>query len=621
MVEEKDIADPEKNQISHSEDDDDNRESWDRKIDFILSCVGYAVGFGNLWRFPYLCYDNGGDTGKLVTQAYSKTRTSGAVAIKILRGAFLIPYLIFLFICGIPMIAMEMSIGQCFRSGPTTAYKKICPLFGGIGYAQLLSTFLSGINYVVIFAWVLFFAIASFINPLPWTTCGNSWNTNSCFVRNGSETNMSGTSPSQEFFNARVLGLTPSPAQFGHIRWELALLLLLAWTIIYLCVFKGIKWSGKVVYFTATFPYVVLIILFFRGVTLPGAGKGINFYLRVDVDKLRLAGTWARAGTQIFYSLGTAFGPMITFASYNKRSNNVLRDATCISLINCATSFFAGFVVFSVIGYMSEQQGLPVSSVVSQGPGLVFMVYPAGLATLPGANFWSIIFFMMLITLGIDSEMGGIEAMTTGIIDVWPKYSRHKELLSLAFCIVTYLLGLTCVTTGGFYIFTLINWYSAEIGLFMTALVEIIAVSYIYGGNRFARTIARCTKKSVWIHWKICWYFLTPVMIFVVVLLTCIFYSPVVYGNNLPFPWWGEFLGWIMTGSILACIITPGIFEFFRMDGPYKERITRLIFVPKTEEELEEEGLSADIDNNLNGNEKGPGNVAQKNPDILEHRL
>ncbi|RDD42648.1 Sodium-dependent noradrenaline transporter [Trichoplax sp. H2] len=469
------------------------RDKWDKKVEFFLSCIGYAVGFGNLWRFPYLCYDNGG-------------------------GAFLIPYVIFLLTCGIPLMTLELAVGQYFRSGPAKAFYKACPLLGGTGYGMLTSLTYTGIFYNVIFAWVIFFLIASFITPLPWTNCDNIWNTPLCFVRNTSNANLSGTSPAQEFYLFRLLNISSGPNVLGPIRWELALLLLAAWVIVYFCVFRGIKWSGKVVYFTATFPYIVLIILFVRGLTLPGAANGIDYYLRVDTEKLKLAKTWRNAATQIFFSSGLAFGPIVTFASYNKKSDNVVRDAVFISVVNCATSFFCGFVVFSVLGYLSHQQGLPISRVVAQGPGLVFIVYPTALTTLPAANFWAIIFFFMLLTLGIDSLMGGMESLMAAVVDAKPKLAAYRPLIAFVACVILFFLGLVMTTQGGLYVLTLLNFYTAYIGTYIIAFMEIISVTYFYGGNRFAKNLQRVTGQPIYLPMRICWYIITPGMIVVFLL-------------------------------------------------------------------------------------------------------
>ncbi|VDO71703.1 unnamed protein product [Onchocerca flexuosa] len=160
------------------------------------------------------------------------------------------------------------------------------------------------------------------------------------------------------------------------------------------------------VWITATAPYVILSVLFIRGITLPGASIGIYYYLMPNFTMLLDIDVWTAAATQIFFSLGPGFGVLLALSSYNDFRNNCYRDALVTSIINCGTSFFAGFVIFSTLGYMSTITNLPVSEVVGDNDAnLIFIVYPQAIATMSYANFWSFVFFVMLITLGIDSTV------------------------------------------------------------------------------------------------------------------------------------------------------------------------------------------------------------------------
>lgn len=228
---------------------------------------------------------------------------------------------------------------------------------------MLVISFLCCVYYNVIIAWCLYYLFESFRSIVPWKTCNNWWNTpacrtaeslnenqgitnssqlnstiNSCIngtitrlvngssvVANCTTVEVKTTMPSEEYWDHYVLRITDDMSKMGDIRWQLLLTLILAWILVYFCLWKGIKSSGKVVYFTATFPYLVLIILFFRGVTLPGSWQGVKFYVTPDFEKLARAEVWAEAATQIFYSLGIGFGSLIAFGSYNKFHNNVFR--------------------------------------------------------------------------------------------------------------------------------------------------------------------------------------------------------------------------------------------------------------------------------------------------------
>ncbi|XP_050417113.1 sodium- and chloride-dependent glycine transporter 1 [Patella vulgata] len=400
-----------------SSDDGDgksDRGNWKGKMDFLLSCIGYAVGLGNIWRFPYLCYKSGG-------------------------GAFLIPYLFFMVIIGMPLLFMEITFGQFASLSPITIWR-ISPLFKGVGYGMVIISGIVCIYYNIIIAWTLYYLFVSMQSVLPWSNCDNDWNTEQCALRehgnntilsnystngnfttlfndtftsiNGTvisvmsnATTMSRVPPSKEYWQRAVLQITDGIEDIGGIRWELFGCLALAWVVIFLCLCKGVQSSGRVVYVTATFPYLVLIILLVRGVTLPGAMDGLRFYLIPDWDKLFTLQVWGDAAIQIFYSMGMAWGGLITMSSYNKFHNNVYRDAIIVPLMNSGTSVFAGLVIFSVLGFMAKETGVDISEVATQGPGLTFVAYPSAVARLPISPLWAVLFFLMLFTIGLDSQV------------------------------------------------------------------------------------------------------------------------------------------------------------------------------------------------------------------------
>merc|ERR1711892_1252039 len=480
------------------------REGWDNQCDFFLSCLGYAVGLGNVWRFPYLCYEHGGVT-------------------------FLIAYVIMLMISGLPLFFLELVLGQYAGKGPIKLFGRIAPAFKGLGYGMIMISFLVVIYYNMIIAWTIYYTFAGFASELPWTYCGNSTLTSrDCFQRdqelacfnssrddtfwdkkctsvsevcknfNMTEANkrdeadrlmcFNGTndillnkayqrvSPSEDYFKRTLLGLEPetSWSNMGGLKWELVLCLAAAWFIVCMCLIKGVQSSGKVVYFTALFPYLVLVILLIRGATLDGAYDGIIFYIYPTAEKiakLQHIDVWSAAATQIFYSLGPSFGGLITLASYNKFTNHCHRDAILIAFANCGTSIFAGFVIFSIIGFMAKQAALPVGEVIKGGTGLAFIAYPEAVTQMPFPQLWSFLFFFMLITLGLDSQFTYTETITTAIMDQWPWLRAHKSKVVISACVIGFFMGLTMCSRGGLFMFELLNWYSASWGLLICAIL------------------------------------------------------------------------------------------------------------------------------------------------------
>ena len=373
-----------------------------------------------------------------------------------------------------------------------------------------------------------------------------------------------------------MLGLEPdsSWSNVGGLKWELVVCLAAAWTIVCLCLIKGVQSSGKVVYFTALFPYLVLVILLIRGVTLDGAYDGIIFYVYPTEEKvanLQNIAVWSAAATQIFYSLGPSFGGLITMASYNKFTNNCHRDAILIAFANCGTSIFAGFVIFSIIGFMAKQASLPVEDVIKGGPGLAFIAYPEAVTQMPVPQLWSFLFFGMLITLGLDSQFTMTETITTAIMDQYPNLRNHKGKVVIFASILGFILGLTMCTRGGIFMFELINWYSASWGLLICAITEILIVMYAYGHNQFFENIEEMGIKIPTImkyYWLATWKVITPLVLSFVIIMKFVQYSPAFSPSytqeNYVFPVAIQFMGWLMAFVSVALIIAGVFFQFFK---------------------------------------------------------
>uniref|UniRef100_A0A671TZ68 Transporter n=1 Tax=Sparus aurata TaxID=8175 RepID=A0A671TZ68_SPAAU len=506
----------------------EKRPNWESPIQFVLACVSYAVGLGNVWRFPYLCQMHGG-------------------------GGFLIPYLIMLLLEGVPLFYLELAIGQKMSRGSIGAWTAISPYLGGVGLASVVTSLYLCLYYNIINAWSFWYLFHSFQSVLPWAECPINSN------RTGPIEECERATPTQYFFFRETLNISPSIEENGGIHTGQAMCLLLAWMITYLFIVRGVKSTGKVVYFTATFPYVVLFIYLIRGITLQGAFNGIKYMFIPKMEQLANPNTWINAATQIFFSLGLGFGSLIAFASYNHYNNNFERQAIIVSMINSGTSIFASIVTFAIYGFKAtvnyenclervrllllntfniaedsitndnvftwieklnttypvqfaeienQLEACDLESELNtavEGAGLAFIVYSEAIKNMPLPQLWSVLYFFMLLLLGMGSMLGNVTAIITPL--------RDFKVLNGVVCLFCMLVGLSFTTTSGNYWFTIFNDYAATFSLLFVVLIEVITVSYIYGIRRFEKDIEDMLGHRPNWYWKIMWTITSPLLL------------------------------------------------------------------------------------------------------------
>ncbi|XP_046391342.1 sodium-dependent proline transporter-like isoform X2 [Ischnura elegans] len=531
------------------------RGNWGSRWEFLLSCVGLSVGIGNVWRFPYLAYQNGG-------------------------GAFLIPYLIMLALAGKPMYFLELAVGQFGGVGPVAMWN-CCPISKGVGCAMVTVSLIVCIYYNVIMSYTVFYMVASFASEVPWSKCDPAWaDMETCYVRgstpahntsSGNNTMATNSTyketASLQYWERHVLHLSSGIEDLGTVKWDLALCLLFSWVVVVLCLVKGIKTSGKVVYFAATFPYLILFILLVTGLIQDGAMAGVLYFVTPSWERLLDVQVWQAAAGQMFFSLSVSMGGLIMYSSYNDFRNNVYRDALVVSVLDTITSIISGMVTFSILGAMAHDLNVPIDHVVKEGPGLAFVAYPEALLRLPVPQLWSILFFLMLFILGLDSEFALLENVLTSVSDEFTSLRNRK----LSFCVLTailcYFVGLPCVTYGGNYVLTLMDAYGGGIAVLFIAISECIGLIWIYGLHKICDDLEFMLGYRPQLYWRITWAFFAPVILLAIFIYSLIVHKPLRY-EEYDYPDWADGVGWCLACLSMLQIPIIAVIVIFQQKGP-----------------------------------------------------
>ena len=296
--------------------------------------------------------------------------------------------------------------------------------------------------------------------------------------------------------------------------------------------------------------------------TLDGAKEGILYYITPNYEKLYDVNVWTDAATQIFFSLGVSFGVLITLSSYNKFNNDCHRDALMIGTINCLTSFFSGFPIFAILGFMAKTSGKNIEDVVQSGSALAFVAFPEACTYMPIPQLWSFLFFTMLVTLGVGSMIAYVETLISVIIDQF-SLTKHKHYVTIGFCLAMFVGGLTMCFNGGLYMFDLFNNVSATWNIMLCALIEVVIVSWFYGVNNFLNDIKKMGIRIPRIfeyYWRFTWCLLTPLSILFLIIMQFVQLKPYQNGEYV-YPFNIQVLAWLVPSTSVVIILLMGIYQ------------------------------------------------------------
>ncbi|XP_046720519.1 sodium-dependent neutral amino acid transporter B(0)AT2 [Silurus meridionalis] len=579
------------------------RDAWSSKFQYILAQVGFSVGLGNVWRFPYLCQKNGG-------------------------GAFLLPYVILLFLIGIPLFFLELAVGQRMRRGSIGIWNYISPRLGGLGFASCLTCLFVGLYYNVIIGWSVYYLSQSFTKNLPWQHCP--------VIEGNVVPECEKSSATTYYWYREALNISDTISESGGIIWKMALCLMGAWVMVCLGMIKGIQSSGKVMYFSSLFPYLVLFSFMVRSLLLEGSVDGIIHMFTPKVEIMLDPKVWREAATQVFFALGLGFGGVIAFSSFNKRNNNCHFDAILVPFINFFTSVLATVVVFAVLGFKANVKNtacvnlntekivgyvgndvspdlipthIDLTSMTAdsyhelikifhdsmgdgyaglgldpcdikeelnqavQGTGLAFIAFTEAITFFPVAPFWSFMFFFMLLNLGLGSMFGTIEGIITPLVDT---FKIRKEILTVGCCLLSFFVGLIFVQRSGNYFVSMFDDYSATLPLLIVVLMENLAVAWVYGSDKFFEDLKQMLGFAPYRIYYYMWKYITPLLLLVLLIASVVqmAMSPPSYTawiqeeakeQSVLYPPWGMAMCFLLFISAILPIPVVFIFKYFKL--------------------------------------------------------
>ncbi|XP_038170076.2 sodium-dependent neutral amino acid transporter B(0)AT2-like [Arvicola amphibius] len=574
-----------------------------KKTENILILVAFSIGLGSVWRFPYLCHQNGG-------------------------GSFLLMYLILLLLVGIPLLYMEMIIGQWLRMDNIRAWRQLAPWLSGLGYSSTLACVLVSLYNSALISWNLLYLGQSFDYPPPWEQCqmhshdhGNISLTKIQCLR---------TVPYQYFWYHTTLDAS-SQVEDGieMLVLNITLCLFATWVFLYIILIIRIKISVLMLIFSIFFPYVLLLCFLIRSLFLQGAMAGLRRLVTTELSILSSLDTWRQAGGHVLYSLGLGMGTIITFSSYQTRGDNYIKLASFMAMVNLVTSLLSTAIIFLVLGFWSTTSGprcveksvsnlvgliargvlshsawppqdivhkppreyldwisqlpselqkevvrfsLPCSILVQkekfmEGPGLAYVAFSQVISLFPGSSFWAIIFFIALVIMGLATLTTLLESIVLPLQTNIPTFAKYPKLIPVTVCLGGLLGSLVFSSRSGSYVVFLFDDHLVPMVLVIIVVLQNLSLAFVYGIRRFRADMFNQLGRLVWAPFTFLWTYVTlPALL---VLLT-IYFLNLYHRESLYYISWNDsmgqeekrpyqktVLGWVTFLSVLALLPIP----------------------------------------------------------------
>ena len=564
--------------VKWGEQENDIRKNWPSRAHYIMTALGFLIGTNNFSDFPNQCMKHGG----LV---------------------YIGMYMALLVVLGMPLMLLELAVGQFTSQGPVTCWK-MAPLFNGIGVGMLIISLSVSVYYNLFIAWNLELMISCFTDPLPWTTCNNDYNTPYChngqYMHSLSQTecielNMTATSDGicylnetqpgittpqstmygfwdislaenqtnlttnlqagVEYFNRKMFGLTDDGINFeniGPITWQTVILFICAWVVNYIANFGGLGTSGYISYFTASYPFIVGIIFAAYFATLDGAQEELaGLYTEADWKYLYDVDAWNAASVAVLVTLSISWGGFIMLASYNPFHNNIVKDMLIFTMADLFMNIVTTVIVFSLHGYLKT---LDIPNMD------IYLDSAVAIGHLSSANVIAFAYSLFLLCISIDTQFVTVETVFTSICDLFPSLHSKRRLFVTLSTVVFVCIGVPLCTQGGRYVYLFLEKYCAADNLILLSLLEVICIGWVYGTNNLGQDIGIMMGNQkvfglLWPRWSkwfaFCWKFLTPGCLFFVAVSTALKSTALEY-FGYEYPGWSLALG--VTISLLALV-------------------------------------------------------------------
>lgn len=438
------------------------REVFSSRLAFLLAAIGSAVGLGNIWRFPYVAYNNGG-------------------------GAFLLPYMIALLTAGIPLLFLDYALGHRYRGSSPLVFRRIKGWTEPVGWVHAGICFFITIYYAAIIAWAGLYTVKS-INK--------AW----------------GDAPG-DYFMTEFLKFDET-AQFStSIVPQIAIALAIVWIVAIVVLAMGVdEGIGRIAKIFMPILTVLFLIVVIQALFLPGAAKGLDALFTPSWDALKNPSVWVAAYGQIFFSLSVGFGIMLTYSSYLKPRTNLTGTGLVTGFANSSFEVLAGIGVFAALGFMASNQGVEVSEVAKSGIGLAFIAFPTIINEMPLGPVFGALFFGSLTIAGFTSLFSLLEVVVSAVKD---KFALPRKTTAVSVGVLMALVSLLLFsTTSGLATLDIMDKFTNNVGIVAISLVAIVVLDWILRRiGEFALHLNAVSSFKVGTIWRICVVNLTTIVL------------------------------------------------------------------------------------------------------------